>query len=212
MVWHLPASTILGAPQQDLVDSPSQSPATGLTELLLECRADGNRQALDRVFPLVYDELRRIAHRQLQLERDGHTLVTTALVNEAYMRLVDITRVEWRDRVHFLSMAARAMRRILIDHARERNAQRRGGGQRPVTLDEALVAVDLTPESLVALDEALEELGELNPRLVRVVECRFFGGMTEEETGEALGVTSRTVRNDWVKARGWLRQALAAAD
>ena len=203
---------ILGAPQQDLVSSSSQSAATGLTELLLQCRGDGNRQALDRVFPLVYDELRRIAHRQLQDERDGHTLVTTALVNEAYIRLVDVTRVEWRDRVHFLSTAARAMRRILIDHARERNAVRRGGGQRPVTLDEALIPVDLTTESLVALDDALEELGQLNPRLARVVECRFFGGMTEDETGGALGVTSRTVRNDWVKARGWLRQALAAAD
>ena len=203
---------ILGAPQQDLVSSSSQSAATGLTELLLQCRGDGNRQALDRVFPLVYDELRRIAHRQLQDERDGHTLVTTALVNEAYIRLVDVTRVEWRDRVHFLSTAARAMRRILIDHARERNAVRRGGGQRPVTLDEALIPVDLTTESLVALDDALEELAQLNPRLARVVECRFFGGMTEDETGEALGVTSRTVRNDWVKARGWLRQALAAAD
>ena len=194
------------------MSSSSRSPATGLTELLLECRGGGNRQALDRVFPLVYDELRRIAHRQLQDERDGHTLVTAALVNEAYMRLIDVTRVEWRDRVHFLSTAARAMRRILIDHARERNAVRRGGGQRPVTLDEALVAVDLTTESLVALDDALEELAQLNPRLARVVECRFFGGMTEDETGEALGVTSRTVRNDWVKARGWLRQALAAAD
>ena len=203
---------ILGAPQQDLVSSSSQSAATGLTELLLQCRGEGNRQALDRVFPLVYDELRRIAHRQLQDERDGHTLVTTALVNEAYIRLVDVTRVEWRDRVHFLSTAARAMRRILIDHARERNAVRRGGGQRPVTLDEALIPVDLTTESLVALDDALDELAQLNPRLARVVECRFFGGMTEDETGEALGVTSRTVRNDWVKARGWLRQALAAAD
>jgi len=203
---------ILGAPQQDLVSSSSPSAATGLTELLLQCRGEGNRQALDRVFPLVYDELRRIAHRQLQHERDGHTLVTTALVNEAYIRLVDVTRVEWRDRVHFLSTAARAMRRILIDHARERNAVRRGGGQRPVTLDEALIPVDLTTESLVALDDALEELAQLNPRLARVVECRFFGGMTEDETGEALGVTSRTVRNDWVKARGWLRQALAAAD
>jgi RNA polymerase sigma factor (TIGR02999 family) len=188
----------------------SERPATGITELLFDCRAEGTRRAaLDRAFPLIYDELRRIAHGKLQQERDGHTLVTTALVHEAYMRLVDITRVEWRDRAHFLSMAARAMRRILIDYARERNAERRGGGQPAITLDEALVAIDLTPESLEALDEALGELGQLNPRLVRVVECRFFAGMTEEETGEVLGVTSRTVRNDWVKARGWLRHALA---
>jgi RNA polymerase sigma factor (TIGR02999 family) len=185
--------------------------STGITELLLECR-DGHRDALDRVMPRVYDELRRIAHQQLRREREGHTLTTTALVHEAYMRLVDITRVEWRDRVHFLSMAARAMRRILIDYAREQNAQRRGAGARPITLDDALVAVDLESESLVALDEALEQLGALNPRLVRVVECRFFGGMTEEETGRALDVSSRTIRSDWVKARGWLRQALASAD
>jgi len=164
---------------------------------------------MDRLFGVVYDELRRVAHAQLQREPDGHTLVTTALVHEAYMRLVGVTRVEWRDRVHFLSTAARAMRRILIDYARARNADRRGSGNRAVTLDEALIAADLTPDSLVALDEALAGLGALNPRLVRVVECRFFGGMTEEETAQALGVTSRTVRNDWVKARGWLRQALA---
>ena len=184
--------------------------ADGITEILLECRG-GKREALDRLFPLIYDELRRVARGQLRREAEGHTLVTTALVHEAYIRLVDITRVEWHDRVHFLSMAARAMRRILIDHARQQNALRRGGGVRPVTLDEALVAADLQSESLVALDEAIERLGTLNPRLVRVIECRFFGGMTEEETAEALSVTSRTVRSDWVKARGWLRQALASS-
>lgn len=183
----------------------------GITELLLACRG-GERQALDRLFPLIYDELRRVARGQLKRERADHTLVTTALVHEAYMRMVDITRVEWRDRVHFLSMAARAMRRILIDHARQQNALRRGGGARPVTLDEALIAGDMQTETLVALDDALERLGTLNPRLVRVVECRFFGGMTEEETAQALDVTSRTVRSDWVKARGWLRQALASAN
>jgi RNA polymerase sigma factor (TIGR02999 family) len=182
-----------------------------VTRLLLECRA-GQRDALDRLFPLIYDELRSIAHGQMKREREGHTLVTTALVHEAYIRLVDITRVEWRDRVHFLSMAARAMRRILIDHARQRQAVRRGGGAEPVTLDEALAATQMETETLVEVDDALERLGDLNPRLVRVVECRFFGGMTESETAEALGVTSRTVRKDWVRARGWLRQALAGED
>ena len=182
-----------------------------VTALLLELR-DGDRAAMDRIFPIIYAELHRIAHAQLLRERDGHTLSATALVHEAYFKLVDVTRVEWRDRVHFLSMAARAMRRILIDYAREQNAQRRGGGARPITLEEALVAVDLDSESLVALDEALGTLGAMNPRLVRVVECRFFGGMTEEETALALDVTSRTIRSDWVKARGWLRQALASAD
>jgi RNA polymerase sigma factor (TIGR02999 family) len=191
------------------IDNVSPHEPSSVTALLLECRG-GRRDALDRLFPLIYDELRRVARGQLKREQEGHTLATTALVHEAYIRLVDITRVEWRDRVHFLSMAARAMRRILIDHARQRQALRRGGGVQPVTLDEALNALELKTETLVALDEALERLGALNPRLVRVVECRFFGGMTEEETAEALAVTSRTIRNDWVKARGWLRQALGS--
>ncbi|MGH7555067.1 MAG: sigma-70 family RNA polymerase sigma factor [Longimicrobiales bacterium] len=179
------------------------------TELLLACRS-GERGALDRLFSQIYDELRRVAHVQLRRESEGHTLGTTALVHEAYIRMIDITRVEWRDRVHFLSMAARAMRRVLIDHARQHQAIRRGGGVRPVTLDESLIASGIETETLVALDDALEQLGALNPRLVRVVECRFFGGMTEEETAQALEVTSRTVRNDWVKARGWLRKAIGS--
>jgi RNA polymerase sigma factor (TIGR02999 family) len=181
-----------------------------VTELLLECRSDD--RAADRLFPLVYEELRRIAHRQLRRERTGHTLGTTALVHEAYLKLVDITRVEWRDRVHFLSMAARAMRRILVDYARQHRAERRGGGVAPLALDEAPeLSVDAQAEELIALDEALTRLGELNPRLVHVVEHRFFAGMSEEESAEALAVTDRTVRRDWVKARGWLRQALGGA-
>jgi RNA polymerase sigma factor (TIGR02999 family) len=178
-----------------------------VTELLLECRSDD--RAADRLFPLVYDELRRIAHRHLRRERTGHTLGTTALVHEAYLKLVDITRVEWRDRVHFLSMAARAMRRILVDYARQHRAERRGGGVTPLALDEALdLSVETQADELIALDDALTRLGGLSPRLVQVVEHRFFAGMSEEETAEALAVDSRTVRRDWVKARGWLRQAL----
>jgi len=178
-----------------------------VTELLLECRS--NDRAADRLFPLVYEELRRIAHRQLRQERTGHTLATTALVHEAYLKLVDITRVEWRDRVHFLSMAARAMRRILVDYARQHRAERRGGGVAPLTLDDAsALSVDAQADEVLALDDALIRLGELSPRLVQVVEYRFFAGMSEEETAEALAVTARTVRRDWVKARGWLRQAL----
>ena len=181
-----------------------------VTELLLECRSDD--RAADRLFPLVYEELRRIAHRQLRRERTGHTLGTTALVHEAYLKLVDITRVEWRDRVHFLSMAARAMRRILVDYARRHRAERRGGGVAPLALDDAPdQSVDAQADELIALDEALTRLGELNPRLVQVVEYRFFAGMSEEESAEALAVTDRTVRRDWVKARGWLRQALGGA-
>jgi RNA polymerase sigma factor (TIGR02999 family) len=186
--------------------TPQDSPS-GITELLRDCRG-GRRDAVDRVFPLVYDELQRIARGQLKREDEGHTLSTTALVHEAYMRLVDITRVEWRDRVHFLSMAARAMRRILIDHARRHGARRRGGGMRPVTFDDAMEVVEHRPDALIALDDAMEQLAAISPRLVRVVECRYFGGMTEEETAEAIEVTSRTVRRDWIKARGWLRQTL----
>lgn len=179
-----------------------------VTDLLLEWRADAG--AADRLFPLVYEELRRVAHLALRRERPGHTLSTTALVHEAYLKLVDITRVEWRDRAHFLSMAARAMRRILVDHARAHCAARRNRGIAPDALDEALIVIDGDAEELVALDDALQRLDELNPRLVQVIEHRFFAGMTEEETAQVLGVTERTVRRDWVKARGWLRLALGA--
>lgn len=182
----------------------------GVTELLLEMR-NGRRDVMERVFPIIYGELHRIANAQLKREREGHTLNATALVHEAYMKLVDITRVEWRDRAHFLAMAARAMRRILIDYARQHGRLRRGGGVQPVTLDEALVAADHQADTLLALDVALERLGKLNERLVQLVECRFFGGLTEEETAEALGVNVRTVRRDWVKARGWLARELGAS-
>lgn len=192
------------------MNEPGDRRTEGVTELLLELR-DGRHDAMDRLFPIIYDELHRIAHAQLRRERDDHTLNATALVHEAYMKLVDITRVEWRDRAHFLSMAARAMRRILIDYARQHGRQRRGGGVQPVTLDEALVAADQQADTLLAIDAALERLGELNERLVRLVECRFFGGLTEEETAEALGVNVRTVRRDWVKARGWLERELSSS-
>jgi RNA polymerase sigma factor (TIGR02999 family) len=191
----------------------------GVTDLLLACRG-GNRDAFDRVFPIIYEELHRVAHAQLRREREGHTLSTTALVHEAYIRLVDVTRIEWRDRVHFVSMAARAMRRILIDNAREHQAARRGGGMQLLPLEEViavdrdavtLLELDRQADTLVAVDRALQQLAELNERLVRVVECRFFGGLTEEETAQALGINQRTVRRDWVKARGWLKLALAGA-
>lgn len=181
---------------------------SGITDLLLECRGDS--RAVDQVFPLIYDELRRVAHLHLKRERPGHTLGTTALVNEAYLRLVDITRVEWQDRAHFLSMAARAMRRILVDHARTHCAARRGRGVTPVELRDEIAAADAQADELIALDAALEQLRAVSPRLVQIVEHRYFAGMTEDETAEALGVTSRTVRRDWVKARALLRRALDA--
>jgi RNA polymerase sigma factor (TIGR02999 family) len=177
-----------------------------ITTLLIALR-EGRRDAMDRLMPLVYDELKRIAHAQLAGERDGHTLDTTAAVHEAYLRLVGLDHIDWRDRAHFFAVAAGAMRRVLIDYARGYRASKRGGGVRPLTFDEVSGA-DERADTLVALDEALTGLAAHDERLARVVECRFFGGLTEGETAEALGVTDRTVRRDWVKAKAWLYQAM----
>jgi len=173
-----------------------------VTDLLLQIRG-GDPQAMDRLFPLVYEELRRMAHAQLRRERPGHTLGTTGLVHETYVRLVDQTRVEWRDRGHFFVAAAWAMRRILVDYARRNRTARRGGGSVRLTLNEDLPAAE-RGEMLLALDEALDRLAALDRRLSQVVECRYFGGLTEQETADALGVTRRTIQRDWAKARGWL--------
>jgi RNA polymerase sigma factor (TIGR02999 family) len=173
-----------------------------ITDLLLQLRG-GSPEAMERLFALVYEELRRVAHRQLQRERPGHTLGTTGLVHEAYLKLVDQTRVEWQDRAHFFRVASWAMRRILVDYARRYRAVRRGGGLQHVSLEEG-AAIAERSETLLALDEALERLAAMSERLSQVVECRYFGGLTEAETAEALGVTTRTVQRDWAKARGWL--------
>ncbi|HEX8362334.1 MAG TPA: ECF-type sigma factor [Longimicrobium sp.] len=175
-----------------------------MTDLLVRAAA-GDRAALDGAFPLVYDELRRLARRQLRREAEGHTLSSVALVHEAYLRLVDQTRGQWRDRAHFLAIAATAMRRILVDHARRHHAARRGGGAHRVPF-ESLDALPAAERAglLVELDEALSRLAALDERQARVVECRFFGGLTEEETAEALGISLRTARRDWAKARSWL--------
>lgn len=189
---------------------PSDTPDTQpLTELLLELRG-GSDGVMERLYPLVYEELRRIAHRALRGERTGHTLGTTGLVHEAYLRLADQTRLEYSDRAHFYGIAARAMRHILVDYARRHRAAKRGGDQRPIALDETALCVEDRAEALLGLDEALKELEALDPRLGQVVQCRFFGGLTEEETGEVLGVTARTVRRDWLKAKGWLYHHLSA--
>jgi len=176
---------------------------------------EGAPGAMEQLVPLVYDDLTRIAHRQLGLEAAGHTLSTTALVHEAYLRLVDQTRARWADRAQFFGVAAHAMRRVLVDHARRHRASRRGGPHRRVvsfdaldTADAAGLAAGERADALLALDEALERLGALDARQARVVECRFFGGLTEAETADALGVTARTVARDWVKARGWLYEEL----
>ena len=178
-----------------------------VTALLLELR-DGDQTVVNALFPLVYEELREIAHRQLGRERPGHTLSTTALVHEAYERLVDHRHTEWQDRAHFCAVAARAMRRILVDYARRRHAQKRGGKQQPLPLDEARVAVEEQAALIVSLDQALNRLSSMSERLGQVVELRFFGGLTEDEAAEVLGISARTVRRDWVKAKAWLFKEL----
>ena len=188
--------------------SPDPTDTQPVTELLLELR-DGRAGAMDRLLPLVYEELRRVAHRALRGERTGHTLGTTGLVHEAYLRLADQTRLEYRDRAHFFGIAARAMRQILVDYARRHRAAKRGGARPVVSLDEGLHTIEDRAEGLLALDEALSDLEALDPRLGQIVLCRFFGGLTEEETAEVVGVTSRTVRRDWLKAKGWLHHQLS---
>ena len=173
-------------------------------------RPFGTSPDVDALFPVLYDELKRIASHQLRLERPGHTLCTTALVHEAYDRLAEQTRALWVNKAQFLSVAARAMRRILVDHARKFRAAKRGGGRERLDLDAVDIPLEDRAEMLVGLDEALDRLAGLNPRLAQVVECRFFGGMTEDETAEALGITDRTVRRDWIKAKGWLHGELAS--
>jgi RNA polymerase sigma factor (TIGR02999 family) len=188
---------------------PDQQPATSVTVLLGRARS-GDSSALADVFPLIYDELRRLAQQQLQREPDGHTLSATALVHEAYMRLIDYSRMEWTGRAHFLAVAATAMRRILVDHARGHRSAKRGGALRRVSIDDVELSTEERAEMLIAIDDALGRLKEIDGRQAQVVECRFFGGMTEEETAEALGVSPRTVKRDWAKAKSWLHREIAA--
>jgi RNA polymerase sigma factor (TIGR02999 family) len=177
------------------------------TDVLSELRS-GRHRALDQLIPLVYNELRVIAHRQLALRARGGTLSTTALVHEAYLKLVDQSQADWRDRAHFLAVASLAMRHVLVDRAKARSTLKRGGERRRITLDDSHIAVNDQPDALLQLDEAMNRLAEFQPRLARVVECRFFGGLTEEEIAEALGVTVRTVQRDWAKARMLLQREL----
>jgi RNA polymerase sigma factor (TIGR02999 family) len=182
-------------------------PDADITSQLLALRA-GESRAMDKLFPLVYDEMRRIAHRQMAGEHTGHTLDTTGLVHEAYLRLVDQTRAQFTDRTHFFSVASNAMRRILVDYARRYQADKRGSAPRRISLTDDMLVAEQRADTLVAVDEALAELAQIDERLSQVVECRFFGGLTEDETAEVLGVTARTVRRDWTKAKGWLHQKL----
>jgi RNA polymerase sigma-70 factor, ECF subfamily len=184
-------------------------PRPNVTELLVAWRA-GDQAALESLVPIVHAELRQLARRHMRGERARHTMQTTALVNEAYLRLVDLSRVQWQDRGHFFAMASRLMRRILVDHARTRRMQKRGGGQRPAPLDEALgVAVERGTD-FVALDDALTVLAARDPRKAQVVEMRFFGGLSVADTAEALEVSVETVARDWRLAKLLLLRELQA--
>jgi RNA polymerase sigma-70 factor, ECF subfamily len=179
------------------------NPGHDVTELLRQV-SRGDAAALSHLLPLVYADLQRVAQRALGREHEAHTLSSTALVHEAYLRMVDQRRVQWNDRAHFLAVAATAMRRVLVDHARRQKRLKRGGARQQVTLDDAMLLAAERADALVELDDALVRLGQLNGRLARVVECRFFAGLTTEETAQALAVTTRTVERDWQKARAWL--------
>ena len=185
------------------MDNPAQS-----VSQLLQRWSEGDQGALDQLTPLVYDELRRMARRYMRQQPAGHTLQTTALIHEAYLRLVGQQEKQWENRAHFFAVAAQAMRHILVDHARARKMAKRGRDARQVSLDEALVIGPEGGDDLVALNDALEALAKLDRRQSQIVELRFFGGLTEEEIGEVLKVSSRTVRSDWRLARSWLLRDL----
>ena len=178
-------------------------PKQNVTELLIAW-SDGSKQALDLLMPIVFDELRRQAAGYLRRERAGHTLQTTALVNEAYLRLVDQKHVRWQNRAHFFGIAAQLMRRILVDHARAKHRAKRGGADLRVTLDEATVVARDPQIDVVALDEALDRLAKIDPQQSRVVELRFFGGLNVKETAEVLRISPSTVKRDWSVAKAWL--------
>ena len=178
-----------------------------ISQLLNEWSA-GDRQALDRLTPLVYEELRHQAARYLRRERPGHTLQTTALIHEAYLRLTDVKDVHWQGRAHFFAIAANLMRRVLVEHARRRDTDKRGGSLIRVQLDVALAVAEETNVDLLAIDEALDRLAAIDPQQARVVELRFFSGLSVEETAAALGVSPKTVKRDWSVARAWLRREI----
>jgi RNA polymerase sigma factor (TIGR02999 family) len=199
----------IGSEGEPVGESAQASGLSGeITEILARC-ADGDRLAFDRLVPLVYEDLRRIAHRRMSLERADHTLNTTAVVHEAYLKLVDQATATWRDRAHFFAVAARVIRHLLIDYARERSALKRGDGAIRLPLDERLQGEEPPTVELLALDEALTRLGEMDERLERVVECRFFGGMSMKETAETMGTSLRTAERDWQRARTYLYRALS---
>jgi RNA polymerase sigma factor (TIGR02999 family) len=175
----------------------------GVTDLLIKL-SDGKRDVVDELLPIIYDELKRIAASYLRRERSDHTLQPTALVNEAYMKMVDITQVSWQNKAHFVGVAANQMRRILVDHARKHNAEKRGGEFQIMTLNEEIDASDEQSADLIALDDALTELAKMDPTKAKIVELRYFGGLTTDETAEVLGVSSITVKRHWKMTKAWL--------
>jgi len=187
-----------------MIDSPGSA---DITRLLIDWRG-GAQAALEQLIPLVHEELRRLARRHMAHERVGHTLQATALVNEAFVRLIDVRQVKWQDRAHFFAMSSRLMRRILVDFARSKGYQKRGGGAQKVSFDEALVVATEPGQDLVALDDALNALAAFDARKAQVVEMRFFGGLSVEETAEALKVSVDTVMRDWKLAKAWLLREL----
>jgi RNA polymerase sigma factor (TIGR02999 family) len=190
-------------------DAPPKSPE--ITQLLLAW-GKGDEAALDQLIPAVYGELRRIAGNFMRRQNPGHTLQASALVNEAFLRLVDSNKVNWQSRTHFFAVSAQLMRRVLVDAARRRNSQKRGGDRLRITLDDRIDISNENETDLVALDEALTRLADLNPRHSRIVELRYFGGLTEEQVAEMLDVSARTVRRDWSVARAWLYRELQSTN
>jgi len=185
------------------------SPAQREVTQLLGDWSGGDEGALEKLIPLVQPELHRLAHHYMSRERAGHTLQTTAILNEAYLRMVDNTKPLWQNRTHFVAAAAQLMRRIMVDHARERYSLKRGGGALKVTLDEAALVTATRSEELLALDEALETLAVQDPRKSQIVELRYFGGLTVEETADFLKLSQRTVEREWTMAKAWLYRALS---
>ncbi len=180
----------------------------GVTNLLIEL-SNGKRDVVDELLPIIYDELKRIAANYLRRERSDHTLQPTALVNEAYMKMIDITQVSWQNKAHFVGVAANQMRRILVDHARHHNAQKRGGEFHIMTLNEEIDHADEQSADLIALDDALNELAKMDPVKAQIVELRYFGGLTTDETAEVLGVSSITIKRHWKMTKAWLYGQLA---
>lgn len=192
-----------------LREAASMTPSSNNVTQMLHDWSKGDQKILDRLIPIVYEELRRQATRYLRRERPGHTLQTTALIHEAYIRLIDQKSVRWQNRAHFFAISAQLMRRILVDHARSRQAAKRGGSDIKLPLEEAMIVSQGREVNLVALDEALERLAVIDPQQSRVVELRFFSGLSVEETAEVLGVSPRTITRDWNVAKAWLRREIS---